>query len=50
MAYKKENTKTSAQAPGSDTLWFLGGNEEFDTQEEIILITSTIFFDLKQKY
>lgn len=50
MAYKKENTKTSAQAPGSDTLWFLGGNEKFDTQEEIILITSTIFFDLKQKY
>lgn len=46
MAYKKENTQTSTQAPGFANLWFLGGNQSFDNNTEIVLITSTVYFDV----
>jgi type IVB pilus formation R64 PilN family outer membrane protein len=47
MAYQKEDSKTSSQGPFSDTLWFLGGNESYSTDKEIVVITATPFFELK---
>tara|TARA_Y100000588_G_scaffold186797_1_gene200885 strand:- start:11008 stop:12747 length:1740 start_codon:yes stop_codon:yes gene_type:complete len=47
MAYQKEDSKTSSQGPFSDTLWFLGGNESYSTNKEIVVITATPFFELK---
>lgn len=46
MAYKKENSKTNTQAPGFANLWLLGGNQAFDNNTEIVLITSTVYFDV----
>ena len=47
MAYQKEDSKTSSQGPFSDTLWFIGGNESYSTNKEIVVITATPFFELK---
>lgn len=47
MAYQKEDSKTSSQGPFSDTLWFIGGNESYSTDKEIVVITATPFFELK---
>jgi type IVB pilus formation R64 PilN family outer membrane protein len=47
MAYQKEDNKTSSQGPFSDTLWFLGGNEGYSSDKEIVVITATPFFELK---
>lgn len=47
MAYQKEDSKTNSKGPFSDSLWFLGGNESYETDKEIVIITATPFFELK---
>lgn len=40
-AFERQDTKTGKKKPIIDSLWFLGGNESFDDQKEIILIVIT---------
>ena len=47
MAYTKENSDTNTTGPGTTNLWFMGGTEEFSKQKEVILITSTVYFDVQ---
>jgi type IVB pilus formation R64 PilN family outer membrane protein len=46
MAFQKESKNTKSQAPFSDTVWMLGGNEEYSAQKEIVVITSTPYFKM----
>lgn len=47
MAYTKEGADTNKTGPGTTNLWFLGGTENFSKQKEVILITSTVYFDVQ---
>lgn len=47
MAFQKEDTKTSTQGPFSDTFWFMGGSEGYQTNKEIVVITATPYFEIK---
>ena len=47
MAFQKQDTKTATQGPFSDTLWFLGGQEGYSTNKEIVVITATPYFEIK---
>jgi type IVB pilus formation R64 PilN family outer membrane protein len=46
MAFQKESKNTKSQSPFSDTIWMLGGNEEYSAQKEIVVITSTPYFKM----
>lgn len=47
VAYTRDSGSTSSSGPGSSKLWFIGGNERFEEEKEVILITSTVYFDVQ---
>jgi type IVB pilus formation R64 PilN family outer membrane protein len=47
MAFQKQDTKTASQGPFSDNLWFLGGQEGYSTNKEIVVITATPYFKMQ---
>lgn len=47
VAYTRDSGSTTSSGPGSSRLWFIGGNERFEEEKEVILITSTVYFDVR---
>lgn len=47
MAFNKQTDRTKSQSPFSDSLWFFGGNESYEAQKEVVVITGTPYFSMK---